>query len=175
MEVRQRRVRRHPQAPKPKNPPHSREWQESPKSKPSPFPPPFPFPRKRESPDSSAIGANYKPKRRERCPPRLSKQGDSRFRGNGRGESAGIKWKCANEESADIPKPPKQKPSPFPRMSGISQINNIPIPAPLSIPAKAGISRFQRHRRKLQTEAARALLAPPQQTGRFPLSREWKR
>ena len=38
----------------------------------SPFPPPFPFPRRRESPYSRAIGANYKAKRRERCSPRLS-------------------------------------------------------------------------------------------------------
>ena len=105
-----------------KKPFHSRESQESPKSKTSPFPPPlsipappFPFPRKRESPDSSAIGANYKPNRRERCSPRLSQQGDSRFRGNGRGESAGIKWKCANEESATSPSHQNKTPSPFPR------------------------------------------------------------
>ena len=40
-----------------------------------------------------------------------------------------------------------------------------PIPAPLSIPAKAGISLFPRHRRKLQSDAARALPAPPQTQG----------
>ena len=62
-------------------------------------------------------------------------------------------------------KPNKKLPPPFPPIPIFFIPHSPPFP-PSSIPAKAGISRLQRHRREFPAKGGK--------NGRFPFSREWR-